>query len=61
MGDSLLDNPAHWIARAETARVIAEELGDDPESKRIMLRIAEDYEELAKRAQERVSRQRKGA
>jgi hypothetical protein len=41
--DSLLDNPAHWQERAEEARSIAEQMSD-PDSKQMMLRIAEDYE-----------------
>src|SRR5258706_10686716 len=40
---SHLDNPAHWIARAETARTIAEQI-TDPESKQTMLAIADGYE-----------------
>ena len=46
VSNSILDNPEHWQERAEEARSIAEQLSD-PESKRMMLRIAEDYERLA--------------
>jgi len=46
---SILDNPEHWLGRAEEARSIAEQLSD-PDSRRTMLRIAEDYERLASHA-----------
>jgi hypothetical protein len=52
---ALIDDPVHWLARAEEARVIAEDM-KDPESRRIMLGIADDYEKLAQRAQERLRR-----
>jgi hypothetical protein len=40
--NSILDSPEHWLERAEKARSIAEQLSD-AESRRMMLRIAEDY------------------
>jgi hypothetical protein len=49
---SLIDNPKHWCDRAEEVRTLAEQM-NDPESKSTMLRIAEDYERLATRAQRR--------
>lgn len=51
--DSHINDPAHWQRRAEEARAHAEQLAD-PESRRMMLDIAEDYEKLAKRAEERL-------
>ena len=48
-----IHDPKHWRERAEKARVHAEQL-TDPDSKGRMLRIAEDYEELAKRAEKRL-------
>ena len=42
----------HWCARAEEARILANKM-DDSESKDAMLRIAKDYERLAKRAEDR--------
>jgi DNA-binding ferritin-like protein len=51
--DSLLDNPGHWQERAEEARSIAEQMSD-PDSKQMMLRIAEDYEQLAAHARRRM-------
>jgi outer membrane lipopolysaccharide assembly protein LptE/RlpB len=52
---TLVDDPVHWLGRAEVARAIAEDMRD-AESKQIMLRIADDYDKLAKRAQERLRR-----
>ncbi len=51
----ILDNPEHWLQRAEEARSIAEELSDR-ELRRRILRIAEDYERFATHA----SRRQKG-
>jgi hypothetical protein len=42
-----LDNPEYWRFRAEEVRSIADEMKAG-EPKAIMLRIAEDYERIAK-------------
>jgi len=42
----------HWRARAEEARVHAEQI-DDRLARETMLKIAEDYEKLAQRADAR--------
>jgi len=49
-----INDPKHWRDRAEEARTVADEL-TDPDAKRRMLRIAADYEELAKRAERRLA------
>ncbi len=51
---ALLNNPEHWRSRAEEARAIATEL-HDPEAKRMMLEIANGYDSLALRAEERIA------
>jgi len=53
-----INDPKHWRARAEEARTMAEQIGDS-NSKRKMLRIADDYEELARRAERRLKAQAK--
>jgi plasmid stability protein len=40
----------HWRSRAAEARAVADKIAD-PESKRLMLEIANDYEKLAVRAE----------
>ena len=47
----LIDDTNHWRDRADEARAIAASLSD-PESKRIMIAIAENYDRLAERAEE---------
>lgn len=54
----LLNNPKHWRDRAEEARTRADEMNDEI-SKRMMLQIAEDYEEIAKRAKRRLKEENK--
>jgi len=51
---TLLDDAEHWRSRAEETRTIAE-LMNDPETKRIMLDIADGYARLAEGAAERIA------
>ena len=48
----LTDDPSYWRARGEEIRVVAEAM-QDINASGIMFRIAEDYERLAKCAEER--------
>jgi hypothetical protein len=47
-----LDDPEHWRQRAQEMRALAEDT-KDPESKRRMLEVADGYDGLAQRAEER--------
>jgi hypothetical protein len=44
-----LNDPNHWRQRAEEARVLAEQM-DHEGNKKLMLKIADDYDTLAVRA-----------
>jgi hypothetical protein len=50
----LIDEPAHWRKLAEDARAQAARM-ETEERRRIMLRIASDYDQLAQRAEERIT------
>ena len=50
----LLNNPAHWHLRAQEARLLAAQL-EDPEAKSATLKIADEYDRLAVRAQQRMA------
>ena len=46
------DSPSRWWALAAEARTVADEM-TDPKAREIMLKIAEGYERLARRAEAR--------
>ena len=49
---SLLDDPAHWRARAEEMRRLA--LTADPGTKALLEVVAQSYDELADRSEKRL-------
>jgi hypothetical protein len=49
----LINDPRHWRWLAHDMRTLAHSLNDDT-SKQVMLRVAAEYEHVAKRAQERL-------
>jgi hypothetical protein len=54
------NDPGHWHQGAEEARVVAEQMSDET-AKRMMLRIADDYEMLAVRASVRIIGETRGS
>jgi hypothetical protein len=52
---SFINDPEHWCHRAEEIRTLADDVKDEI-STQMMLRIAQDYERLAQRAEERAKR-----
>ena len=48
----VLDEPQHWLDRVEEMRRLAVDMRE-PEARRMMLSVAEGYDKLAQRAQER--------
>ena len=49
---SFINDPEHWLQRAEQMRILADETDDEP-AKETVLRIANDYGRLAERAEQR--------
>jgi len=54
------NGPEQWHQRAEEARVLAEQTSNE-RTKKLMLRIADDYVELAVRAAIRATDETKGS
>jgi hypothetical protein len=48
-----INDPKHWRERAEGARTLADQM-EDQDTRRKMLRVADDYEELARRTERRL-------
>jgi hypothetical protein len=53
MSSNAANNAEHWRARAKEMQALADQANDEI-SKQVMLRIAEDYDRLALRAELRV-------
>ena len=49
---SPIDDPEYWRKRAKVVRALVENM-PEPEAKEMMLRIAQEYEDLAKVAEQR--------
>jgi hypothetical protein len=49
---TFINDPEHWLQRAEQMRILADEIHDE-QAKETMLRIANDYGRLAERAEQR--------
>lgn len=52
MPNSHINDPSHWRARAQEMRGLAA-MADDLDARASMLAIAEEYERLAQRAEQR--------
>jgi hypothetical protein len=52
MSSRTVSDPKHWRDRAAEMRALSETM-DDVEARAIMLRLAEDYDKLADRAEAR--------
>ena len=53
MPGTSINDPQHWRYRAEEIRTLAEDMNNE-DARQIMLRIAVDYDRLAKLTEERI-------
>jgi hypothetical protein len=60
-GAGTICDPEHWHRRADEMRRIADEISVLPHAKASMLRIAEEYDRLAVRAEEGLKYQKQTA
>jgi hypothetical protein len=60
MARNFILDPTHWRFRAEEARTIADQMTHE-EARTIMRRIANDYDRLAKVAEEQLADRERGA
>jgi hypothetical protein len=56
----LFSDPEHWRRRAEEARALAEQMASE-QHRKMMLKIADDYDDLAVRAATRSIDETKGS
>lgn len=54
-----INDANHWRDRAAEMRVLSGEV-NDPQAQRMMLKLANDYEKLADRAEDRATRDKAG-
>jgi hypothetical protein len=55
---SNFDDARYWNTRAETMRLLADELGD-PFAKQTLLKAADEYHRLAQEAEQRIEAERR--
>jgi len=60
MARNFILDPTHWRFRAEQTRTVADQMTHE-EARTIMRRIANDYDRLAKLAEEQLADQERGA
>jgi len=54
-----MNDPLHWLARAEEARALAKTMNGDPDAMQRMLDVAVSYDHIAELAANRQKRQRR--
>jgi len=59
MGAHGINDAKHWRDRAAEMRALSDQI-KDPQAQRMMLKLANDYDKLADRAEDRASRDKAG-